>query len=446
MTLNLGLRYDYFNAYYDDWTQPATRFTPQMSVERRTGLPKYSDLSPRLGFATDLFGNGRTAVKGSLGRYLSDLTVGIANALNPLNGITTASRTWNDANGNFSPDCNLPGVSANGECGALLPAAFGTFTPVVRYDPALLDGFGARSFNWQSQLSLQHELRPGISVYGGWFRTWYGNFTVTQNQAYKPSDFSSFCIPVASDSRLGATSGQSICGFYDLLPGITPGLQQNVIQPASNLGEQYEHYTGIDLAINARFGSGGLLQGGFSTGQTVTDNCGVVQGHPEVALSVGGTGLSAAGGRATTDFCHLVYPWSGQSQFKLNGIYPLPWWDVQVSANYQNLPGIPKAATFLFTGAQLAPYIGHPLLSAASLTAQMMVPYTQFDNRLHQLDLRFTKTIRVRQMRIKGNFDIYNLLNANDVLLHNGRYGPAWLAPSSILGARLFKVGGQLDF
>ena len=49
-------------------------------------------------------------------------------------------------------------------------------------------------------------------------------------------------------------------------------------------------------------------------------------------------------------------------------------------------------------------------------------------------------------MRIKGNFDVYNLFNANDVLLHNARYGPAWLAPSSILGARLFKIGGQFDF
>ena len=37
-----------------------------------------------------------------------------------------------------------------------------------------------------------------------------------------------------------------------------------------------------------------------------------------------------------------------------------------------------------------------------------------------------------------------DLLNANDVLLHNGRYGPAWLAPSSILGARLFKVATGL--
>jgi hypothetical protein len=43
-------------------------------------------------------------------------------------------------------------------------------------------------------------------------------------------------------------------------------------------------------------------------------------------------------------------------------------------------------------------------------------------------------------------FDIYNLFNANTVLSVNTRLGPSWLRPASVLGARLFKFGVQLDF
>jgi hypothetical protein len=47
---------------------------------------------------------------------------------------------------------------------------------------------------------------------------------------------------------------------------------------------------------------------------------------------------------------------------------------------------------------------------------------------------------------MKGMFDIYNMFNANTVLQVNSGFGPAWLRPNAILGARLFKFGAQLDF
>jgi hypothetical protein len=43
-------------------------------------------------------------------------------------------------------------------------------------------------------------------------------------------------------------------------------------------------------------------------------------------------------------------------------------------------------------------------------------------------------------------FDMYNLFNASTVLAINTNYGPNWLRPSNVLGARLFKFGAQLDF
>ena len=51
---------------------------------------------------------------------------------------------------------------------------------------------------------------------------------------------------------------------------------------------------------------------------------------------------------------------------------------------------------------------------------------------------------------MRGNADLYNLLNASDVLNMTTRYagttGGQWLQPVQILGGRMFKFSAQLDF
>jgi hypothetical protein len=206
----------------------------------------------------------------------------------------------------------------------------------------------------------------------------------------------------------------------------------------------------VDVAINARFGHGGLLSGGLSTGQLVTDNCAVVQGQPQIALTVSG----ASGGRASTAFCHVVLPWSAQTQVKLAGNYPLPWWDLQASGTYQWLPGIPIFATTTFANADIAPSLGRNLAACpatgactATSTVNILVPNTLFDSRIKQLDVRLTKIARLGgSRRVQGMFDIYNLMNASPVLKENNAYGQSWRTPSAVLGGRLIKFGAQFDF
>jgi hypothetical protein len=283
----------------------------------------------------------------------------------------------------------------------------------------------------------------------GYFRTWYGNFTVTANQALTPADFNQYCITAPTDVRLGATSGSQICGFYDFTPAKL-GLVNNLVQPSSNFGTQSDRYDGVDVALNARFGRGGLLTGGVSTGRTVTDNCGVVQSNPQIGLAVGGAQAS----RSSTTFCHVVLPWLAQTQVKLAGNYPLPWWGLQASALYQDLPGVPIFANHVVTNAEIAPSLGRNLASCptttgacnATVTVAVLEPNTQFEERVRQLDVRLTKTFRIGKARVQGMFDLYNLFNASPVLRESVAYGSNWLTPSAILGARLVKFGAQLDF
>lgn len=76
VTLNLGLRLDTLNEQLDAESVPAGTFISGVplvgarSFPEINNVPNWKDVSPRLGFAWDVYGNGKTAVKASLSRYL----------------------------------------------------------------------------------------------------------------------------------------------------------------------------------------------------------------------------------------------------------------------------------------------------------------------------------------------------------------------------------------
>src|SRR5206468_10412372 len=87
LTLNVGLRYDYFNGSVppqDEATLlarfglPDPVFVPVRKFDAVHDVPNWHDLSPRVGAAYDLFGDGKTAVKVSFSRYVAGQSVAIA--------------------------------------------------------------------------------------------------------------------------------------------------------------------------------------------------------------------------------------------------------------------------------------------------------------------------------------------------------------------------------
>ena len=126
LTLQGGVRYDHILTNYPDSgvggpdykLMPTRIFYPSRSTE---GV-HWTDLTPRMGVSYDLFGNGKTAVKVNLGKYVQALTASNSDLdLNPLirTNLST-TRTWTDANKDFVPNCDLRDTAANGECGAKL--------------------------------------------------------------------------------------------------------------------------------------------------------------------------------------------------------------------------------------------------------------------------------------------------------------------------------------
>jgi hypothetical protein len=133
-------------------------------------------------------------------------------------------------------------------------------------------------------------------------------------------------------------------------------------------------------------------------------------------------------------------------------VYPLPW-KLQTSATYQNIPGIPVAATYPAPNALIAPSLGRNIGSCrgaatctSNLNTELIAPHTRYEDRLQQVDLRFTRRFAIGRTTVRGNFDIYNMLNGSSILSENAGYGSQWLVPYETLGGRLFKFSAQVEF
>ena len=437
MTLSGGLRFDHFaNSAPESVAGPTVLLPTRNLVFPATDGVSFKDLTPKFGAVYDLTGNGTTAVKVSLNKYVQGLSSGDAifgSVLMPINRVGNATtRSWADADRDYVPDCDLALPGANGECGAMANQNFGRATGGNVYDPAILEGWGVRGYNWEFSAGVQHEVLPRVSLDVSYFRRWYGNFFVIDNRAVSPADVTGFSVTAPNtDSRL-PSAGDTITGFYDLNPNRV-GQVDNYVTRASNYGDQSEMWSGVDINLSARMRGGLLLQGGTSTGRTSTDSCAIREKLPETAM--------------LNPFCDASTPWLTQVKFVAS--YSVPRIDVRLSGTLQNLPGPALSATYVASNALVTPSLGRPLSGgAANATVNLIAPGSVNFDRYTQVDLRIGKSIPLGTYRASVNLDMFNALNANSVLALNNAFGGAtpWLTPQSIMQGRLLKISGQFDF
>ena len=450
LTLQGALRYDRawsWSPEGENGTAVSSRVNAApIAFDRTVSVEGYNDITPRLGAAYDVFGNGRTAIKFNFGHYLDAATNDSAYTRNnPANRIvSTYTRNWNDLDADKVVDCDLLTLSANGECPGLTGDAlnFGsTGGNLTQVNPETLRGWGVRENDWQWGLTLQQEIIPRVSAEIGYNRRWFKGFTVTDDLNRNPSQYDSYTITAPSDARLPGGGGYPIT-IYTPISAVATTPARNYITFETDFGEREQYWHGVDLTFNARLRQGLTLQLGTTTGRGITDDC---------ALTVLIDSPDPRNCRDEDPF-----------ETTLRGLasYTVPVIDVLVSATFRSQPKVERVANWIVPNSVIRDLLGR-LPNGATATGNTTIAIPDTDNRLYddsrrnQVDMRFAKIVRFGSMRADVGVDVQNVLNTNYATAWDNNYqysagnaanGGTWGNPTSIYTPRFVRLNFTVNF
>lgn len=439
-TFNYGVRYDRIAQSIVGQKAQVGRFA-NVPAYGDFEVPTWSDFSPRTSVVWDIFGNGKTAVRAGLNRFMTAQTTGFARLYAPT-ALVTQALPWTDLDGDDIADgergCTYlqPGCEINF---ANLPATFG-LRALSTPDPDIQRP-GQYSFN----LGLTQEILGRLTLTGEWYHNRFTDITERNNVLRNRNSYN----PVQIVSPLDG----SVITMYDVKPEFRSAVQ-NVDASDSDIKRVYN---GFELGFNARLPRGARVFGGFNLEKTLSDTC-----------------------SAGTDPNFLNYcdqwdsgiPWA--KQFKLAGTVPIKW-GVTASMSLQSLMGyvigtrsIPYGVFTFGTGFetpmgqgtfyQVTPTTRYaanctgpcrpgelvvPNMQSAVLNVPLRAPETEFMPRYNQLDLSVSKTFNVRGFRLTPKVDLFNAMNSDRwSSVTTAQFNAAtYLQPATIMQGRLIRIG-----
>ena len=239
-TLNLGVRVDWAETEVSGSATGAGRFVEATdfptapSCADQVGdelcIPSFFDVSPRLGVAYDLRGDGRTAIKFNFGKYMGPMGVDCidgaprnADCYNPA-AFQANRRFWGDvcitAACAASPNpygTDGDGIAQNWEIG---PTSRSSFSRVTDRPDADLN----RLYELAFTAGIEHEIRPGVSARFQWFRRSSHNQEFSDNRLRSFADNTPF--------QWVAPSGEVITSF-SLNPAALPSTTRSTATPSA---------------------------------------------------------------------------------------------------------------------------------------------------------------------------------------------------------------------
>jgi hypothetical protein len=439
-----------------------------ITIKETEGVNAYNDLTPRVGVAYDVFGNGKTALKANWGKYLAYAANDSPyTSTNPGATIvrSVANRGWNSqapiGNGDMIVDCNLLNPDANGECAAVTGNSrnFGQAGTASQVDPAVLSGWGVRPGDTQMTVTVQQQVYPRVSAdFSFTHRSFHGFFVSDDINRNPATSYESYTLTAPSDPRLADGGGYPVLVYV-------PTAAANAVQPQTILRRESYYgdprqstWDGVEFSVNARTRNGISAQFGGGTGRGVVDTCDTVVKFNNVNA---GTGAEAG---PNPRGCHNVEPW----QLALGGSasYTIPKVDVLVSAVLRSRPPAllggtaDTAATWQVPNSEIVKALGH-LPPGATATGTTNIPLGDnehriyADNRRTQVDMRIAKIVRFGRTRTDIGVDLNNLTNANFPLGYNNTYiyntdnaprPSGWGTPTSIVNARFVRLNFTVNF
>ena len=421
-TLNLGVRYDWFNNSLAGGHRPAGWFTPEISADPIVDLPDWKDWNGRLGVAYDLTGDGRTALKAFAGRYVANEALGITTTFSPF-GSNIDYRFWSDLNGDGTV-INPDGTPQVAEIAPSFNPFYGTPTTAARLDPDV-----RRMYNWEYSGGVQHEFAAGWSFSGMWHRRAYGNFRWTDNTSVAADDYTSLAFTAPNDARLPGNGGETIT-IYELSDPNFAFSTGDILH--TQAPDDSRTWNGFEAIVDGLLWRNGFMQASWTAGATENDFC-------TDARMESPNGLRFCNN--STRYRHL---------FKVSGSLPLPF-NTMISGLFQVFPGRQILANYQVSD----PDIGRALnVGGASeyVNVGLIEPGTEYEDSTSNLQLRFTKDMAIGDRRLRVFMNASNIFNTLQITSRNRFFGGGqmlsddFFRPITITPGRTITLGMQATF
>ena len=412
MTINPGIRAEYFSASLAETFMNAGRFLPARIAPKTDAIPPpWWDFSPRFSMVYDVFGDARTALKFSASKYVRPLIDTIALRYSPVFS-DTDRRDW------FDYDL-IPGTSTASGLG--LATDGDDIAQNSEIGPSNDDSFGQaaartldpnfqRENNWEISASLQHEVVPGVSVTGAWYRRDFKELWGTENTLLETSDYALF-------QAVNPIDGTSV-DVYNL--DIAKRGVSNIRDFNSDSNKQL--YNGFEASFQARIPGGGTFFGGTTTERTVLNTC----------------DTDNPNNFRYCDQSQQDIPWL--TEYKLAGYYPLPG-GVVANMSLISWPGTQLTTRWSVPTSQFPN--GQ---RTRSVNVNLAAPGTKYTDRYTQFDLGIKKILQLGGLQVHADFTVFNVLNTSAVLGENTRFGSSLGQPQRIAQGRLPRVAAQLKW
>ena len=425
VTLNYGFRLD---RYTLGW--PEQSFTPEQTAffqpvsTPATDVARFNSVSPRVGIAWDVVGNGKSVLKLHYGRYYLNPSTDISSLENPV-GQAARRYQFNDLNGNRI-------VDGPQELGRLLQTLGGA--GFVTVDRNLEHPYGQGVTT-----TFEREMTEGFSartsyVYKALRGTW-AEVDLARANAYTIP----FAFRDVGPDNVAGTQDDQLLNLVDRAAGLPEQRVFTNPDRVPGLPEFAGDYHTIELALNRRFNGRWLLMTSFE--HTWADDfrtTGGLTGNLDIARQATVNPFTAAHrtalwmpnrrrlGRQETTY------WN----YKLVGRYVFPY-EIGVSTSYK-----------LQSGSNWARAISVPLPNAGSEEILAEPVNANRSENVNILDFRFEKSVKLpsRGGRLTAMADIFNITNANPITNFRVVTGPRFKEVISILDPRIVRFGLRYEF
>jgi carboxypeptidase family protein len=451
LTLNPGVRIEWYKASVRAVKVPAGRFAPERNYPEVSTPTWGPDYLPRLSAVYDLFGTGKTALKVSASRYNENSTAQATIWPYADAGSRSESRNWFDCDMNAAgTGCSGRVVASNGDDIAqdneIGPSpsggAFGNRAD-RNYAPDI-----ERVKNWEYSAGVQHQLIPSLSVGAMYYRRTYDGIWRLDRTQISTSDYTAFQIrmPTITEPEVAAVldPNESIT-VYNLNPAKRSVFNTALIDSNS---PDLSIYNGVEVSFNARFrqftgfGSWNIERNVSVFCSSDDDPNGTNTESPASATAGGGLadqyqGQQVSNGGRFCDGRQAGIPFV--NEFKVAGNYVLPY-QVGIGVVWQGMPGTERVITY---------NVPASLFPGGRTNAETIIlnkPGSLYYPRYNQVDINFKKTFRFGTKQLTAQVDLFNALNEFAIFSQTNAVGASLGQVLTTLQGRTPRVGVTLKF